>query len=144
MESQLLAVGVNFEVVVGDFNAPSYTVQYKSSKSTFQPNFSYVPEWSDRVNFHVIANSYREVNFSDMKADIDQLGQVTVDLSSKSNSFLRMTFGFSELLIIMLLLCVLSFIIWKKYILPKKSEPSALNIIPLLPLQEVPIVRCEN
>ena len=89
-------VVTSFEVIVGEENNSVYLIKYKVSKTSIQTNFSYIPEWSNRINFHVLTDSYKKIDLTDLKEEIEKSRKMSVDHSSKAEPFLNLVLNFRK------------------------------------------------
>ena len=76
-----------FEILVGDQKNPIYLYKFKGVNIKFRNLFNFREDWSNRLNFYIIPDKYKSMNISIINDEIEQLGKMTIDLSSQGELF---------------------------------------------------------
>jgi len=93
----------SFEIIVGNVENPVYLYKFKGINVKFKNLFNFQEEWSNRINFHIVPEKYKFMNISIINDRIEQLGKMTVDLTSRGEQFhKKYSLGIAEFLFIII------------------------------------------
>ncbi|MDI9312425.1 MAG: RNase H-like domain-containing protein [Limnohabitans sp.] len=130
-----LSLLTTFTVLVGDIKTPLYSFSYNGGKIKYHSNHSFNLEWSNKINFHIINEDYKEINFTDVEEDIKKLGQITLDLKSKREPLYKMwNIGIAEIIFILIIIMFLLktlIIIWRKKFIKEDNNTTTIALAPL-------------